>query len=76
VQLEAAGVPTVLLATQPFLPMATGAATARDLPDARIVAVAHPLGGIDEDAVATRAETVINAVLARLRAPAEASHSS
>lgn len=75
-QLEAAGVPTVLLATQPFLTMAAGAATARDLPDARIVGVAHPLGGIDEDAVATRAEAVVDAVLARLRAPAEASRSS
>jgi len=72
VQLEAAGVPTVLLVTQPFLPMATGAASARDLPDARIVAVPHPLGGIDEDAVATRADAVIDAVLERLRAPAEA----
>jgi hypothetical protein len=66
VQLEAAGVPTVLLATLPFLPMARGAATARDLPDARIVAVAHPLGGIDVEGVRARAVEAVDAVSALL----------
>jgi hypothetical protein len=64
VQLEDAGIPTVLLATKPFEPMARGAAGARDLPDARIVAIPHPLGGIDEDAVRARAVSAVDAVRA------------
>jgi len=66
VQLEASGVPTVLLATQPFLPMARAAATARDLPEARIVAVPHPLGGIDGGAVRARAVEAMDAAFALL----------
>jgi hypothetical protein len=50
--------------------MAVGAANARELPDARIVAVPHPLGGIDEDAVRMRARSVVDAVIALLRARA------
>jgi hypothetical protein len=68
VQLEADGVPTLLFATQPFVPLARGAATARDLPDARIVAVPHPLGGIDEGAVQGRAAQAVDAALTHLGA--------
>jgi hypothetical protein len=38
-------------------------ATAFGLPDARVVVVDHPLGGIDEDAVLARAETIVEDVL-------------
>jgi hypothetical protein len=69
VQLEEAGVATVLLATKPFEPMARGAAVARDLPDARIVAVSHPLGGIDEEAVRARAANAVDDVLALVTPP-------
>jgi hypothetical protein len=62
----------VLLATKPFEPMARGAAEARDLLDARIVAVAHPLGGIDEDAVRARAASAVDAVRALVTPPWEA----
>lgn len=62
----------MLLATKPFEPMARGAAEARDLPDARIVAVAHPLGGIDEDAVRARAASAVDAVRALVTPPGEA----
>jgi hypothetical protein len=72
VQLEKAGVPTVLLATKPFESMARGAAGARDLPDARIVAIPHPLGGIDEDAVRARAASAVDAVYALVTPPGEA----
>jgi len=76
VQLEEAGIPTVLLATKPFEPMARGAAGAHDLADARIVVIQHPLGGIDEDAVRARAESAVDTVRALVTPPAGASHSS
>jgi hypothetical protein len=53
-----------LLATKPFEPMARGAAGAHDLPDARIVAIAHPLGGIGEDRVRARAASAVDEVRA------------
>jgi hypothetical protein len=43
--------------------MARGAAATRDLPDARIVTITHPLGGIDEDAVRARAASAVGDVL-------------
>jgi hypothetical protein len=49
--------------------MARGAAAARDLLDARIVAIAHPLGGIDEDAVRARAVDAVDAVRALVTPP-------
>jgi hypothetical protein len=56
--------------------MARGAAGARDLPDARIVAIQHPLGGIDEDAVRARAASAVDAVLAIVTPRGGASRSS
>ncbi len=38
-------------------------ATAFGLPDARIVVVDHPLGGIEEDAVMSRAQGIVEEVL-------------
>jgi hypothetical protein len=38
-------------------------AAAFGLPEARVVAVDHPLGGIQEDAVLARAETIVEDVL-------------
>jgi hypothetical protein len=52
--------------------MARGAAAARDLPDARIVAMPHPLGGIDEDAVRARAASAVDTVRALITPPGEA----
>jgi hypothetical protein len=52
--------------------MARGAAGSRDLPDARIVAIPHPLGGIDEDVVRARAASAIDAVRALVTPPEEA----
>lgn len=56
--------------------MARGAAGARDLPDARIVAIAHPLGGIDEDTVRARAASAVDAVRALVTHPGAVSRSS
>jgi hypothetical protein len=46
--------------------MARGAAAARALPDARIVVIPHPLGGIDPDAVRERAGQAVDAALSLL----------
>jgi hypothetical protein len=52
--------------------MARGAAAARDLSDARIVVIPHPLGGIDEDAVRARAASAVDSVRALITPPGEA----
>ena len=49
-----------------------GSAAARDLPDARIVVIAHPLGGVDEDTVRARAASAVDAVRALITPPEEA----
>ena len=65
-RLEAAGHPTVLVATASFAALARQAADAYGFPDASIVVVEHPLGGIGEDDVIARAERAVDAVLERL----------
>jgi hypothetical protein len=39
----------VILATEPFMGMARAVAASLDYPDARIVAVEHPIGAIDDE---------------------------
>jgi hypothetical protein len=55
-----------VIATVPFRPLAYGVANGFGLPDARIVAVDHPLGGIDEGAVQARAEHAADEILAMI----------
>ena len=63
-RLEAAGHPTVLVATASFAALARQAAEAYGFPDARRIAVVeHPLGGISEPEVTGRAERAVDAVL-------------
>jgi len=57
-------VPTVVVTTTSFAALARQMADTFGLPDARIVVVEHPLGGIDEDAVRRRAEGAVAEVLA------------
>ncbi|HEV8206042.1 MAG TPA: hypothetical protein VGR04_05025 [Acidimicrobiia bacterium] len=49
--------------------MARGAAGSHDLLDARIVAIAHPLGGIGEDGVRARAASAVDEVRALVTDP-------
>lgn len=63
-RLEAAGVPTVLVATASFVALARQVADAYGLPQARIAVVEHPLGGILGADVVDRAEHVVDEVLA------------
>jgi len=71
VQLESAGVPTVLLATEPFAGLAREAAVAYELPGARTVVIAHPLGGIPPAAVEGKAADAVEEVLRILTPPTE-----
>jgi hypothetical protein len=44
-------------------------ANALGVPDARMVVIEHPLGGIDEPAVLARAATIVEQVLERWTTP-------
>ena len=65
-QLEAAGVPTVVVATTAFAGLTRAVAERERLPEARTVVVAHPLGGIDADAVRSLAAAAVEDTLAAL----------
>jgi hypothetical protein len=66
VQLEAAGVPTVVVVTEPFSELAAYAAHSEALPESRIAVIAHPLGGVTHDAVVAKAADAVETVLALL----------
>ena len=62
-QLEDAGIPTVVVTTTGFRNLTEQVALALGVPDARMVVIDHPLGGIEEPAVLVRAQSVIEDVL-------------
>ena len=64
--LEQLGVPAVALVTEPFKPLAESLAASLGAPNARIVTIPHPLYGIDDDELASRADGVIEALEAVL----------
>ena len=53
----------MLVATTAFSDLASEVATTMGLPDVRIVAVDHPLGGADEAAVIDRADAAVEPAL-------------
>jgi len=55
-----------VVATSSFAALARQIAETYELPQARLVVVEHPLGGISEDDVRARAESVVDDVLALL----------
>jgi hypothetical protein len=63
VQLEDAGIPTVVVTTTGFHNLTVQVAHALGLPEARIVVIEHPLGGIEQPAVLSRASTITEEVL-------------
>ena len=65
-QLEALGVPTVVVATSAFAGLTRAVAERAHLPDARIVVVEHPLGGIAPDAVRSLAAGAVEATMTAL----------
>jgi hypothetical protein len=73
VELEGRGVPTVVLCTEVFMDSAAEHATAYGLPEARVVAVQHPLAAIAPQAVVERADAVVERIVAQLYAPSQVS---
>ncbi len=65
-QLEAAGVPGVVLCTTPFERAARLQWSALGYEDGAVVAVAHPVGSMPPDRVLAEAEAAVEALLARL----------
>jgi hypothetical protein len=61
--LEDAGIPTVVVTTTGFHNLTDQVAQALGVPDARVVVIDHPLGGIEEPAVIERAQSVVEDVL-------------
>jgi hypothetical protein len=66
VELEGRGIPTVVLCTEVFMDSAVAHAVAYGLPEARVVSVQHPLAAIAPQAVAARADAVIDRIIAQL----------
>ena len=60
----------MLVATTAFEPLAAEVAATLGLPDSRIVAVEHPLGGIDEASILDRADAAVEPALRLLTEPA------
>jgi hypothetical protein len=52
-----------VIATDEFEALAVEAARSQGLPDARMVTVAHPIGGVSDEGLRARAETAVDAVL-------------
>ena len=66
-KLEAAGRPTVLVATGALRELADQTAHDLGLDDLRVVSVAHPIGGVDADEIRRRADAVVDEVMTKYR---------
>ncbi len=56
----------MVVATEKFADLARLAADQSGLPEARIVTVAHPIGGVKRDVLAVRADAAVEEVMSRL----------
>jgi hypothetical protein len=66
VELERAGIPTVLLTTTRFAPIAATLAADSGLADVRALVLEHPIGGIDAATLEARADAAAGTVAALL----------
>ena len=66
-ELEKAGIPAVPIITDAFDSTAKEMAELWGVPDFRFVMMQHPLANLTDDAVAQRAEALLDKVLALLR---------
>ena len=60
------GVPTVTLCTEAFMDSAAAHTRAYGRPDARVVAVQHPLAALAPEAVIQRADAVVERIITQL----------
>ena len=70
--LEQLGIPTVVIGSDEFEPLAHLEATNRGLASLPVAVVRHPLGGIEEALVRQKAVGLVEAVVRALTAPREA----
>ncbi len=56
----------MVIATEKFSQLARQSAVQSGLPDARIVTVAHPIGGVKRVVLAGRADAAVEEVMSRL----------
>jgi hypothetical protein len=66
IELERAGIPTVLLTTTRFAPIAATLAADSGLADVRALVLEHPIGGIDAPTLEARADAAAGTVAALL----------
>ena len=66
IQMEALGVPAMLLITDPFVPIVASFAPTIGMDDYPAVAVPHPVAPLDDDGLRKLASTVIDEAVARL----------
>ena len=52
-----------MIATHAFEGLAIESARSQGLPEARILSVAHPIGGVDDERLRRRAEAAVDGVL-------------
>ena len=64
--LEARGVPTIVLATDEFVPLAELESKNRGVPGLPLAIVKHPLGGISEAEALLKVDTALEAVVRQL----------
>ncbi len=67
--LEQRGIPTVVVGTDEFEPLARLEAANRGLPALPLAVARHPLGGIKEEEVLRKADGLVEAVVRALTAP-------
>src|SRR5204862_180285 len=65
-EIEARGAPVAVLGTDAFASLAEAAAAALGVPHLRLVAVPHPLGGIDPKLARAKADDAVDRVIAAL----------
>jgi hypothetical protein len=68
IEIEKRGIPAVLISTKPFFQAVTTTAQLRGMPDITWAVVEHPLGSLDEAALAERAKAATPQVLELLLA--------
>jgi hypothetical protein len=66
IQLEALGVPSMLVVTEPFLPIVKSFAPTIGMDDYPAVAVPHPVAPLDDDALKKLAEGILDEAVDRL----------
>jgi hypothetical protein len=69
VRLEAAGIPTAAVATEPFVDEALEQARLLGMPDYRMVFVPHPVQLLSLDELQALADGVFDEIVARLAGP-------